>query len=265
MVSYVLDGNALALTATEAARRRRAVESAQPDTIVVSIGYPTLLPDSPYSDSRSHDLQIPVCGNCTAPAFPNVPSNAENFIMFVDSVLRPWIRETVFPATTFSRDALYGHSFAGLFVLYVLLTRPGMFDTFMSASPALWWEDGYIFRLLEGLVSSGERDLDVDTVVMRGNATVRPAFQISYGKLEQFPVRRRLESDEDWQRRLDLIEPFKMADYCQRLYEVLKGSDAVRDVELHEYPFSDHAAVGGAAMADGLDYFLDWPPRIAGS
>ena len=32
----------------------------------------------------------------------------------------------------------------------------------------------------------------------------------------------------------------------------------MRDVEIHDYPFSDHAAVGGAALADGIDYFLDW-------
>ncbi|PVH94973.1 hypothetical protein DM02DRAFT_601579 [Periconia macrospinosa] len=255
---YVLDGNALSLTATEAIRRRRPVDSSQPDTIIVSIGYPTQLPDSPYSSSRSYDLQIPVCANCTAPEFPGVPSNADNFITFLDTVLRPWIRGTVFPNTEFSRDALYGHSFAGLFVLYVLLVRPELFDTLLSASPSLWWADGYIFTQLGNLFGSSEE-------MAWRNVTSKPAFQISYGGLEQDQVRRRIETDEEWASRQELARMFNMEDNCKKLYQFFKGSDAVRDVVLHEYPFSDHAAVGGAALADGLDYFLDWPPRIAGT
>lgn len=251
---YVLDGNALALTATEANRRRRAVDFDfnQPDTIIVSVGYPELMPDTPYSRSRSYDLQIPACANCTATKFP---SNADNFITFLDSVLRPWIRNTLFPASKFSRDGLYGHSLAGLFALYVLLVRPDMYDTLLSASPSLWWENGYIsiFSQLQNRPSTHAR-----------NATSKPAIQISYGALEQFPIRRRLETDEEWARRETHNANTKTEDYCKQLYHLLKRSDVVRDVELHKYPFSDHPAVAAAAFADGLDYFYDWPPRIAG-
>tara|TARA_R110002003_G_scaffold384_3_gene19262 strand:- start:10752 stop:11243 length:492 start_codon:yes stop_codon:yes gene_type:complete len=121
---YVLDGNALGLTATEAFRRRRPVEFNMPDSIVVSIGYPETIPDSPYSLQRGYDFQPPVCSSCTLPAVPGVPSNADNFIDFIDTALRRWVRDTVFPKANFDRDALYGHSFGGLFVLYALTVLP---------------------------------------------------------------------------------------------------------------------------------------------
>ncbi|KAF2737773.1 alpha/beta-hydrolase [Polyplosphaeria fusca] len=244
---YVLDGNALGLSATEAVRRRRPVELySQPDTIVVSIGYPDLIPDSPWSTGRSYDYQPPVCANCTPPAAPGVPSNADNFLQFLDTVLKPWVKHTVFANAHFGRDALYGHSFGGLFVLYALIARPDLFDTFLTASPALFWNNGYILDQL-GPIRSGY-----------GNGSTKPAFQISYGKLEQFPVKRRTETQEQFEARKAFVETLMMSTLCNELYDELQGAGGLRDVELHEYPFSDHAAVGAAALGDGLDYFFDW-------
>lgn len=234
------------MTATEAFRRRRPVESTQPDTIVVSIGYPETIPDSPYSLNRGYDFQPPVCDTCPPPAAPGVPSNADNFITFIDDVLRPWVRDTIFPNADFSRDALYGHSFGGLFVLYALLVRPDLFDTFLSASPALFWNDGYILDQLAPLTNPP------------GDNSIKPAFQISYGALEQFPVKRRTETQQEYETRKGFIETMQMTTLSNQLYNAIKNSPALRDVSLHEYPFSDHAAVGGAALADGIDYFLDW-------
>ena len=75
------------MTATEAFRRRRPVEFIMPDCIVVSIGYPETIEDSPYSTQRSYDFQPPVCDTCPLPAVPGVPSNADNLIEFIDTVL----------------------------------------------------------------------------------------------------------------------------------------------------------------------------------
>jgi hypothetical protein len=248
---YVLDGNALGMTATDAVRRRRPVEFNMPDNIIVSIGYPETLPDSPYSQQRSSDYQPPVCDNCTLPTVPGVPSNADNFIDFIDTALRPWVRDTVFPNAMFDRDALYGHSFGGLFVLYALAARPDLFDTFLSASPALFFNDDYVFNYT-GFLAPLKQDASTTP-----NAT-RPAFQISYGALEQAPVKRRTETDEAFAFRQSILVPMRMTDLSQKLYGELKDSPALRAVEIHEYPFSDHAAVGAAALADGIDFFLDW-------
>ena len=259
IIRYVLDGNALGLTATEAWRRRRPVEFNQPDSIVVSIGYPETIPDSPYSTQRSYDFQPPVCANCTPPAFPGVPSNADNFIQFIDTALRPWVRDTVFPNAAFDRDALYGHSFGGLFVLYALTVRPRLFDTFLCASPALSFNNDYVFNytgFLAPLKRNGTRSTNTTKPVFQN--TTKPAFQISYGALEQALVKRRTETDAEFAFRQSILVPQRMTDLSQKLYAELKDSPALRDIEIHEYPFSDHAAVGAAALADGIDYFLDW-------
>jgi pimeloyl-ACP methyl ester carboxylesterase len=239
------------LTATEAFRRRRPVEFKMPDCIVVSIGYPETMPDSPYSQQRSYDLQPPVCDNCTAPAFPGVPSNADGFIDFIDTALRPWVRDTAFPNAAFDRDALYGHSFGGLFALYALVVRPDLFDTFLSASPALSFGNDHVFNHPGFLAPL------LDSKTEMRNVT-KPAFQISYGGIEQTPIKRRTETDEEFRFRQSIIGPLRVPDLSQKLYDVLKDSPALRDITIREYPFSDHAAVGAAALADGIDYFLDW-------
>ncbi|KAH7402160.1 Alpha/Beta hydrolase protein [Phaeosphaeria sp. MPI-PUGE-AT-0046c] len=248
---YVLDGNALGLTATEAFRRRRPVEFNMPDSIVVSIGFSETLPDSPYSAQRQYDFQPPVCDNCTLPAFPGVPSNADGLIDFIDTALRPWVQKTAFPNAVFDRDALYGHSFAALFTLYAVTVRPDLFDTFLCASPALSFGDDYVFNYTEFLAPLLSDSPETANVT-------KPAFQISYGGIEQDPVRRRTESDEDFALRQSILGPLRVPDLAKKLYDVLKDSPALRDIEVHEYPFSDHSAVGAAALADGIDYFLDW-------
>lgn len=247
----MLDGNALGLTATEAVRRRRPVEFNMPDSIIVSIGYPETIADSPYSTQRSYDYQPPVCANCTPAAVPGVPSNADAFIDFIDTALRPWVREVSFPKASFDRDALYGHSFGGLFVLYALTVRPDLFDTFLSASPALFWNDDYVFKQPEFLASLKSNATTISN-------TTKPGFQISYGALEQLPIRRRTETAEEFAFRQSILAPMRMTDLSQKLYAEVRGSAELRDVSIHEYPFSDHAAVAAAALADGIDYFLDW-------
>ncbi|CAA9964652.1 hypothetical protein CFE70_008319 [Pyrenophora teres f. teres 0-1] len=247
---YVLDGNALGMTATEAFRRRRPVEFNMPDCIVVSIGYPETIEDSPYSKQRSYDFQPPVCETCPLPTIPGVPSNAENLIEFIDTALRPWVRGTAFPKADFDRDALYGHSFGGLFVLYALTVRPDLFDTFLSASPALFFNDDYVFNYTEFLAP-----LVSPSSVSNGT---KPAFQISYGAPEQTPVKRRTETKDEFEFRKSILVPQQMTRLSQKLYSTLQNSPALRDISIHEYPFSDHAAVAAAALGDGIDYFLDW-------
>ncbi|KAF2185357.1 hypothetical protein K469DRAFT_576814 [Zopfia rhizophila CBS 207.26] len=242
LTMFVLDGNALGMTAAEAWRRRRPVESTQPDSIVVSIGYP--LTSAPYSPQRGIDFQPPTTDG-SIPEQPGVRSGADDFIEFIDEVLRPWVRE-LFPKTRFERDALYGHSFGGLFVVYALLVRPDLFDTFLSASPALFWNGGDILTRTNILSSHPHPN------------STKPAFKISYGSLEQFPVKRRTETEEQYQSRKDLFATFAMTDNCNKLYDSLRNSSRLRDVQLMEYRGTDHAAVGAVALSDGIDYFIDW-------
>jgi predicted alpha/beta superfamily hydrolase len=190
---------------------------------------------------------MPVCHVCPPQQdAPNVPSGGEAFITFLDTVLRPWIH-SYFPNTKFYRDGLYGHSFGGLFVLYALFSRPDLFDVFLSASPYLIWNNEYFFTQNSPLYNAKSYI-----------GAIKPALQLSYGSLEQYPRKRRMETQEAYETRKAFLASMKMEDLCTRLYDEVKDSPFLRAVELNEYPFSYHAAVGGNALADGIDYFLDW-------
>ena len=176
---------------------------------------------------------------------PGVPSGAENFMDFLDQTLRPWIKNTVFPNVQHGRDAIYGHSFCGLFTIWALITRPKLFDTFFSASPAIFWNGKSILTELGRL----------------NNHTItgtKPAYAIGYGSLEQFPVKRRTETQAAFNTRKSFIQTFEMTDNCQALYNGVKNSPNLRDVKIKEYKNSDHFAVGGAGLFDGYEYFIDW-------
>lgn len=240
------------MTASEGFKRRKPVDPTQPDSIVVSIGYP--LTDSVYSFTRrSIDFRPPL------PEPQDPPSGADDFIEFIDDVLRPWVRSTVFPNVAFARDALYGHSFGGLFVIYAMITRPELFDTFISASPALNWNNGSILDDVH-MIGGPSPVLPRSTGCYgAGNNTEpRPALFISYGSLEEFPAKRRTETEAAFQERRSFLQSLRVARYCYELYRRVRASGRTRDVILKEYIGQDHAGVGGSALTDGIGYFVDW-------
>ncbi|CCC06337.1 hypothetical protein SMACR_00552 [Sordaria macrospora] len=246
LAMYLLDGNALGMTASEAFKRRNEVEFAQPDSVVVSIGYP--LTDTVYGlTQRAVDFRPPI------PSPENITAGADDFIEFIDEVLRPWVHDTVFPSVEFTREALYGHSWGGIFTIWALITRPDWFDTFFSVSPAVYWNNGSILdvvteKLGNGTVGSGSTP----------ETEAKPKFFLGYGALEQFPVRRRTETEEAFQQRKSIIQSFQMTDYSHELFYRIEGSKRMKDVQLREYAGQDHFGAASSAITEGIDYFLDW-------
>jgi pimeloyl-ACP methyl ester carboxylesterase len=228
------------------------VSFGQPDSIVVSIGYP--LSNSVYDMiNRFIDYK---------PPFPNnqgSPSGAEPFLDFIDDALRPWLHNTVFPNVDFTRDALFGHSFGGLLVTYALISRPNMFDTYLSASPALEGQNGSIHDEFTARLGTGNPNDSAYYSSTTCNASLTlPAFMITYGTLEEFPARRRTENESAFQARKGYFRPLRMTEHCHDLYDRVKASGKVRDIVLKEYAGRDHAGVAASAITDGIDYFVDW-------
>ncbi|KAK0742716.1 Alpha/Beta hydrolase protein [Schizothecium vesticola] len=243
---YVLDGNAFATTASEFLKRRKPVDPAQPDSLVVGIGYP--LTDSVYAlTQRAIDFGAPIPGS-------PVPFGAPAFLDFIDLHLRPWVRDDVFPGVNFSRDAIYGHSSGGLFVTWALINRPDMFDTWIAASPSLTLRNGTVGELTtrfgDGINIEGE-------VEWAENKT-RPAVFIGFGELEDYPVRKRTQTEAQFQTRRNLLQRFTPGKWSHEFYDRLVGSGQMRDVVLKGYEGQEHAGVGGSALLDGIAYFLDW-------
>lgn len=132
-VFYVLDGNAMFATAMEsvALQMRRPDVTGVPASVVVGIGYPTETTLDPAR--RSFDYAPPAATAATA------GGGADLFVDFLQNEVKPAI-EAMSPVDP-RRQALFGHSLGGLFVLWTLFNRPDSFRSYSAASPSIWWSD----------------------------------------------------------------------------------------------------------------------------
>ena len=60
------------------------------------------------------------------------------FLDFMEDELIPHIEKT-YPAAPYS--TFVGHSFGGLSVINVLISRPHLFNNYVAIDPSLWWDD----------------------------------------------------------------------------------------------------------------------------
>ncbi|KAE8378070.1 Alpha/Beta hydrolase protein [Aspergillus bertholletiae] len=244
---FAVDGNAMFLSATDVVRRQATLNPNKPSTIVVGIGYP--LKDSVYGPQRSLDL-TPPCDRYTPPEGPDgTPrpepyGGADRFLFFIDNIVRPFIASSVFPNVKFARTALFGHSYGGLFALNTLFTQPTSFDTYLAASPSIWWNDKFILA-------------KVPQFLQQPRLTTPPTLRLSYGTREQFPVRRKHEPLEKYERRVRSAAKRRMQDNCNDLYLQLGASHHLGAVERREYLDEDHGSVISPALSGGILYFLD--------
>jgi len=142
-VLYLLDGNAVTATAIDIER----VQAPYPEATgivsrfaIVGIGYPG---DEAYNGLRRSWDYTPPPGRSYPPYKPGGPTlrtgGARDFLSFVVTELRPAIERRIRIDPT--RQALFGHSFGGLFALFALANAPTAFSHWIAASPSVYWED----------------------------------------------------------------------------------------------------------------------------
>lgn len=159
-VLYMTDGNAVIGTAVDVMRAQANYSSGTNvgPGVIVTIGYPL---DAAYDPlRRSWDLGPPP-GQTYPPFYENSPvvktGGAEEFLSFIEDKIKPMV-EVSFPIDR-NRQALFGHSFGGLFVLYSLFTRPTAFTTWIAASPSIYWENRVIHQFYPNFeISHGTRE-----------------------------------------------------------------------------------------------------------
>ncbi|SFB86414.1 hypothetical protein SAMN05428997_102384 [Bosea sp. CRIB-10] len=138
-VLILVDGDALFPTALSAAR----LQAARPEVtgvgpaIILGIGYPGAAPFD--AERRRQDL-LPTDGG------------AERFLDLIADTILAQI-ERLAPIDR-ARLSLAGHSFGGLFALYALFTRPGLFRSHVAGSPSIWWDDRVILTTRERFLNS---------------------------------------------------------------------------------------------------------------
>ncbi|HVZ34718.1 MAG TPA: alpha/beta hydrolase-fold protein [Polyangiaceae bacterium] len=111
-----------------------------PEFLVVGITYAGAQPDyeklraEDYTPTRSH------------PGYAKEPFGGDGpkFLRFLEESVLPTVESRY--RVDASQRMLSGHSLGGLFTLYALMEKPDLFQTFLALSPAVGWDDRYIFR-----------------------------------------------------------------------------------------------------------------------
>jgi len=244
-VLYVLDGNAAfpvaAWLARSVAARREFTGQVPP--LVVGIGYPGDLDfDVP---ARQRDY-TPGAGAGGRPADSDPPGEgrATPFLDVIEHEIKPLIAAR--HRVDASRQALFGHSFGGLFVLHTLFTRPQAFSTYLASSPSIWWREQ---QVLAGLPA-----------MARLAPAQRPRVQISVGALEDQPPRGQRPPEL-----LALLARRRMVEPARALAERLRALPGWAErVSLHELAGEDHGTAWLPAMARGMQLFVDAPTAANG-
>ncbi|WP_349295044.1 alpha/beta hydrolase-fold protein (plasmid) [Thioclava sp. 'Guangxiensis'] len=148
---WMLDGNAVIGTAIDAMRAQAfwPTGTGLGWGALVAVGYPS---DAPYdSFRRSWDLGPPP-GRSYPPFHEGGPEvrtgGGAEMARFLLEDVRPFL-DTIAPLDPDNR-ALFGHSFGGLFALWLMFTQPAAFRHVIAASPAITWEESFILEHLAG-------------------------------------------------------------------------------------------------------------------
>jgi predicted alpha/beta superfamily hydrolase len=230
-VVYALDGNAtfpsLALMARTTVRRNAATGEAPP--VIVGIGYPG---EFDYGMARGRDYTPP-----SGADGPAKEGGADLFLDFIERELKPSIAKLA-PLDP-ARQALYGHSYGGLCTLHALFTRPAMFQTYLAASPSIWYRDRVV---LGGMEEFGRRVAALQA---------KPQLMLAVGELEQPSA-----ANGPLQGRDAIAAGRRMVDEARELGERLQKANTLSRVTFHLLAHENHASATFPAMARGLEFFL---------
>src|ERR1044072_499242 len=114
-----------------------------PDLIVVGITNTDrtrdLTPAKSSAKNAAGELQFPTSGG------------ADNFLKFIQTELIPEIEKDY---RFQPYRILAGHSLGGLFTIHTMISKPGMFNSFIAVSPSLQWENGEALKRAEAFLKN---------------------------------------------------------------------------------------------------------------
>jgi len=156
-VIYLLDANAVFGTLVEAMRAQssRPEKTGVVPAVVIGIGYPSggLFPPDRHYDFM---MMVPEDELPRRPDGGNWPEHggAEEFTHFIEEQLKPEIERRY--AVDRSKQSIIGHSLGGLYVVQMLLGRPGTYRNYVACSPSLHWNPAWIARQQASFISRME-------------------------------------------------------------------------------------------------------------
>lgn len=142
-LAWLLDGNA-ALMDLRADTLARLAKAPSPPVIVFIAHDNDLRIDG---DARAFDYTPRRAGDETSQRDSQAGrrnGGADAFLDFIQNEALAAVARRV--KVDAKQQALWGHSYGGVFVLHALFTRPDAFQRFGAADPSLWWGDGYLLK-----------------------------------------------------------------------------------------------------------------------
>jgi len=239
-VLYALDGNAVIAPFWSLLRTyvgRDDLSGFEPG-IVVAVGYPT---DQPLDMRRRSMDYTPAKATPTTGTYlkPEMTGGADRFLDFVENELKPLI-ERDFKIDK-GRQAIFGHSFGGLFALHTLFTRPQAFQTYIAASPSIWWADRAILQTEKSFA-------------MRNEPLDGRRLFLMVGGYEQ-TLHPRLEKAGDANEVAARLKSRRMVDEARGLAERLSAlKDRGLAVRFEEIPGETHTSVVPFAVIKGFRF-----------
>jgi predicted alpha/beta superfamily hydrolase len=128
---------------------------ALPKSIVVGIATVDRRRDFTFPTHNAKDLKdYPTTGKSAA------------FMRFLEQDLQPYVEKAY---RTNGQKTLIGQSLGGLFALEVLLKKPALFNTYIIASPSLWWDDESMVKQAPMLLKQPAAATPANVFVALGN------------------------------------------------------------------------------------------------
>jgi predicted alpha/beta superfamily hydrolase len=107
-----------------------------PNMIVVGIENTDRDRDYTPTSNSGKDLSFPTSGG------------ANKFLEFLETELIPTLDNRY---RTAPHRCLVGWSFSGLFSVYAGITKPNLFNMYLCISPAIWWDNDFIYKKMEDI------------------------------------------------------------------------------------------------------------------
>jgi len=163
-----------------------------PDLIVVGITNTDrtrdLTPVRSSNKNAAGELQFPTSGG------------ADNFLKFIETELIPEI-EKQYRVQPYR--ILAGHSLGGLFAIHTMISKPGVFNSYIAVSPSLQWENGEALKRATEFLKN-QKELKATLFVSLGNepGAIGDSFEsfreaLAKTKIKDFEWQAERMDDED--------------------------------------------------------------------
>ncbi|WMX54755.1 MULTISPECIES: alpha/beta hydrolase [unclassified Peribacillus] len=150
-VYYLLDGHAYFQFGRDVVKlqSRNAPKTFISPAIVIGIGHHGV--NEEVNERRFYEFTPPAAQYIYPERLKGrdigIHGGAERFLAFLEQELMPVVTQKY--QVDVEKQALFGHSLGGLFVLWTLFKRPDLFQYYLASSPSIWWNDHELFTYAE--------------------------------------------------------------------------------------------------------------------